>query len=905
VLLPVGIDLGGAEHGPVTATAAGPSDVARVARPRPVRSLILAALLLGVVVMASMTFLLSMLRERALTTSEHELRTTAAVLAEQSNATFQALELVQDSVLERIRAMGVETSRDYELRFSDYDTHAMLQDQILSLPHVDALNLINADGKLFNYSRQWPIGTLSVADRTFFKTLKADPKLMTMVSEPVRNRTTGTWTIYIARKVTSPDGTFVGLVLGAMQLDYFEKFYKRIMTAPDGSISLFRRDGLMLARYPHIDPMIGQFYASSAIFANVLSKADQGVSRQTTVVDGRERIIAASVLSRYPIVVAVTASADRVLDNWRAEARYLVGLGLLLLLVIGGTCIMVVRRVRDQGLLLDTALNNMPYGLVMIGADRRLAVVNDRFLSMYNLPPDIVKPGCPLHDVLTERIKAGNFSDDPKVYIADIQTRVARNGTDVRIVDTPDGRTISIATHPMPGGAFVSTHEDITERRRAEERIAHMAHHDALTDLPNRAAFNERLAGALLRASMSGDSLAVLCLDFDRFKEINDVFGHSGGDALLREVSQRLRDVTQGAFLARVGGDEFILISTEGEQPRDAAALAQRLMGVVANDLHIDGRQMHTGLSIGVAVFPSDGTDAATLLANADAALYRAKAEGRGRIRFFESTMDKQLRDRRALVQDLQSATAEGQLVLYYQPQARINGDVIGFEALVRWNHPQRGMVPPGEFIALAEANGLIAPIGEWVLREACREAASWPHPLPIAVNLSPIQFRDSQFISLVHQILLETGLRPERLELEITEGVLIDDFARALATLRRLKALGVRVAMDDFGTGYSSLSYLQSFPFDKIKIDKSFIADVDRNPQSAAIVRSVIGLANGLGVPVVAEGVETAEQLAFLMVEGCQEVQGYFIGRPFPIASYSEWIGRADPKEPLVQAVG
>lgn len=868
------------------------------------RSLILAALLLGVAVTAGMTFLMSMLRERALMASEHELRTTASILSEQSNGAFQALELVQDSVLERIKAMGVETSRDYELRFSDYDTHTMLQDQIVSLPHVDALNLINADGKLFNYSRQWPIGTLNIADRTFFKTLKADPKLMMIVSEPVRNRTTGTWTIYIARKVTSPDGAFVGLVLGAMQLDYFEQFYKKIMSAPNGSISLFRRDGLLLARYPHIDERIGKSYASGALFANVLSKSNQGVSRQPTAIDGRNRIIAASALSRYPIVVAVTASVDTVLENWYTEARYLVGLGLLLL-VIGGTCVVVVRRVRDQGLLLDAALNNMPYGLIMAGTDHRLAVVNDRFLEMYDLSPDIVKPGCTMYDMLAERVRAGNFSGDASAYVAAIYARVAEGRTDPRMVETPDGRTISISTLPMPGGAFVSTHDDITERRRAEDRIAYMAHHDTLTDLPNRAAFNERLAMNLLRASMSGDSLAVLCLDFDRFKEINDVFGHSGGDALLREVSRRLSEVTQGAFLARVGGDEFILISAEGDQPRNAAALAQRLLGVVANDLHIEGRQMHTGLSIGVAVFPSDGTDATTLLANADAALYRAKAEGRGRIRFFESTMDKQLRDRRALVHDLQSATAEGQLVLHYQPQARINGDVIGFEALVRWNHPQRGMVPPGEFIALAEANGLIAPIGEWVLREACREAASWPHPLPIAVNLSPIQFRDSQFISLVHQVLLETGLRPERLELEITEGVLIDDFARALATLRRLKALGVRVAMDDFGTGYSSLSYLQSFPFDKIKIDKSFIADVDSNPQSAAIVRSVIGLANGLGVPVVAEGVETAEQLTFLMIEGCDEVQGYLIGRPGPIASYGEWIGRAEPEGSRTLAAG
>ena len=373
------------------------------------------------------------------------------------------------------------------------------------------------------------------------------------------------------------------------------------------------------------------------------------------------------------------------------------------------------------------------------------------------------------------------------------------------------------------------------------------------------------------------------------------MFGHSGGDAFLRDVSRRLRNVTQGAYLARVGGDEFILISAEGPQPQTAAALAHRLQAVVANDLRIEEFRMSVGLSIGAAVFPADGTDATQLLLNADAALYRAKAKGRGRVQFFESAMDKELRDRRALLHDLRSAITDGQLVLHYQPQARITGEIVGFEALVRWNHPVRGLLPPGDFVPLAETNDLIDAIGEWVLREACREAATWRQPQKIAVNLSPIQFRDGRLTELVHQVLLETGLRPHRLELEITESILIDDFSRAVSTLRRLKLLGVGIAMDDFGTGYSSLSYLQSFPFDKIKIDKSFIRDVDRNPQSAAIVRSVIGLARGLGVPVVAEGVETADQVAFLQLEGCQDVQGYFVGRPFPIAHYSEWTAAAE----------
>ena len=407
--------------------------------------------------------------------------------------------------------------------------------------------------------------------------------------------------------------------------------------------------------------------------------------------------------------------------------------------------------------------------------------------------------------------------------------------------------------------------EDVTERRQAEARIAHMAQHDALTDLPNRAAFNENFESTLKRSAASNESFALMSIDLDRFKEINDLFGHSAGDALLCEVSRRLQAAMGGAFIARLGGDEFIVISTTGSQPEAAASLAEVLLGVMAEDFEIEGQHLRTSLSIGVAIYPNDGIDGTTLLGNADAALYRAKADGRGTVRFFQADMDKRLREQHALHHDLSSAIDRRELVLHFQPQATIGGDVIGFEALIRWNHPSRGLVPPGMFIPIAEESGLILPIGEWVLREACREAASWPKPLQIAINLSPVQFRHGDLPALIHAILLETGLQPDRLELEITESVLIDNFSKGTSILRRLKSLGVRIAMDDFGTGYSSLSYLQSFPFDKIKIDQAFISNVERNAQSATIVRAVIGLAKGLGLPVLAEGVETKEQLAFL----------------------------------------
>jgi diguanylate cyclase (GGDEF)-like protein len=390
-----------------------------------------------------------------------------------------------------------------------------------------------------------------------------------------------------------------------------------------------------------------------------------------------------------------------------------------------------------------------------------------------------------------------------------------------------------------------------------------------------------------------GGNFGVLSIDLDRFKEVNDLFGHSAGDALLREVSRRLKAVAESAFLARLGGDEFMLIAADGPQPSTAEALAERLQAAMADEIETEGHRLRMGISIGVAIFPTDGATATTILGNADAGLYRAKSQGRGSIRFFEPDMDQRLRERRLLQHELQTGLHRGELALQYQPQSHIGGEITGFEALVRWRHPSRGMVPPGTFVPLAEESGLILPMGEWILREDCREAASWPRPLHIAVNLSPIQFRHGDLPRLVHSVLLDTGLAANRLELEITEGVLIDDFSRALSILRRLKALGVRIAMDDFGTGYSSLSNLQSFPFDKIKIDQSFISNLESNPQSAAIVRAVLGLGRGLGLPVIAEGVETEGQRTFLAGEGCKDIQGYLIGRPSDIVEYAELVGR------------
>jgi len=536
----------------------------------------------------------------------------------------------------------------------------------------------------------------------------------------------------------------------------------------------------------------------------------------------------------------------------------------------------------------------MSQGLLMFDSSERIVVCNSRYIEMYRLSSQVVKPGCSLRELLKHRVAAGSFlSEDPDRYLSELRALLAQGKTVSRTTELTDGRVIAVSNRPMEDGGWVATHEDVTEAKRTEQRILQMAHHDKLTGLPNRAAFNEYFAATLERSATSGEQFAILSVDLDRFKEANDVYGHSVGDALLRQVARRLQEAARGTFLARVGGDEFAVVVSAGPQPAAAATLAERLLAAFADEFEIEDQRIQISLTIGGAVYPTDGADAKTLMVNVDAALYRAKSEMRGVVVFFEPEMSARLRERHALQQDLRSAIARGELLLHYQPQVRMTGEMIGFEVLARWQCPKRGMVSPGTFIPIAEENGLIIPLGEWVLRAACCEAASWPRPLTIAVNISPIQFHHGDLPRLVHSILLETGLAPSRLELEITEGVFINDFSHGVSILRRLKSLGVQIALDDFGTGYSSLSYVHSFPFDKIKIDQTFIGDLRHSRHSMAIVRAVIGLGHSLNMPVLAEGVETQAQRGVLMKEGCDEAQGYFFGRPLPIAEQAELIGR------------
>jgi diguanylate cyclase (GGDEF)-like protein len=538
---------------------------------------------------------------------------------------------------------------------------------------------------------------------------------------------------------------------------------------------------------------------------------------------------------------------------------------------------------KAQNLILDAALETMSQGLCMFDADQRVITCNSRYAEMYGLSAEQVRAGTPLRRIVEHRIAKGLFiAAGPEEYLRERMAPVLAPSNTIH--ELSDGRSIAIARRPTPGGGWVTTHEDITEHRRKEARIAHMAHHDALTNLPNRVLLNERLELALAR-TRQGETAACHLLDLDDFKNVNDTLGHPSGDKLLRQVAERLCTlVRETDTIARMGGDEFAILQSGLTQPTEATSLAQRVIAAVSEPYDIDGHQVVIGTSIGIAMGPADGSTPDELIRNADLALYRAKGEGRGTFCFFEPEMDGKMQARRAMECDLRKAQLAGEFELAYQPFVNLASDAIsGLEALIRWRHPEKGMITPSDFIPLAEEMGLIEPISDWVLREACMCAARWPADLTIAVNLSPAQFRRPGLVEMVMGALAASGLPAERLELEITETSLLQNSEATLGMLYQLRELGVRIAMDDFGTGYSSLSYLQSFPFDKIKIDRSFVKDITDGIGSLNIVRAVTAMARGLGMTTTAEGVETPEQLAIVKAEGCTEMQGFLFSRPLP----------------------
>ena len=587
------------------------------------------------------------------------------------------------------------------------------------------------------------------------------------------------------------------------------------------------------------------------------------------------------------ILLAAVIAADPA--AWSLRERVLLALVAVLAVIAG----LLVRRDRltDQRLAaerrqLSIAVNNIPQGLVLYDASARIIICNQPYLDMFGLSPDVAKPGCTMQRLIAHRKETGSFDGDVDEFCNAIIQTVSLGKATRQLTEAPGGRAIEIINRPLKGGGWVATIEDVTERRRADEKIAHLAHYDGLTDLPNRILFRERLEQSL-KAIRPGEQLAVLYIDIDEFKSVNDALGHPIGDELLKGVAERLRGcLKETDVAARLGGDEFAVIQTAIKDRSETTRLVDEIHSAIRQPLECMGHLITTDASIGIALAPGDGVDLDQLLKNADLALYGAKGDGRRTYRFFEAGMDQRARARRSLELELRQAISDGSLETYYQPVVNIeDGKISSCEALLRWRHPERGMISPAEFIPIAEDSGLINQLGLWVLNTACAEAATWPDHVRVAVNVSPVQFRSQALALNVAAALAACGLPASRLELEITEAVLIRDDEAALDMLHQLRKLGVRIALDDFGTGYSSLSYLQRFPFDKIKIDRSFIKDIAGPGASSSIVQAVVNIAAASDMTTTAEGVETEQQRNLLYILGCTEMQGYLFSPAIPAA--------------------
>jgi diguanylate cyclase (GGDEF)-like protein/PAS domain S-box-containing protein len=552
-----------------------------------------------------------------------------------------------------------------------------------------------------------------------------------------------------------------------------------------------------------------------------------------------------------------------------------------------------------QRALLDNAVNNMVQGLCMFDADGRVVIYNDRFRGMLGMTAKDLEDASFL-SILKWRKEAGEPLESPELYAEKVRRKIDLGMISESVVKRPNGKIYHVVKSPCEGGGWVSTFEDVTNLKNAEKHILHMASHDTLTNLPNRVLFSERF-DALRASPVRRELLAVMCVDQIRFRDVNDWFGRAVGDKLLKLVAERLsRCLRPSDLIARFGGDEFVVVqSGKGLTRSDVAKLARRLIEAASAPYSIEGKEITIDVSIGIAVAPDDGEELEQLLKSADLALYEAKAEGRRKYRFFEYSMNEEADRRHEIESDLRYAVERGEFELRYQPLYDLTGKhIVSAEALIRWNHPLRGLIGPGEFISIAEQTGLIVPISEWVIKQACSDAAAWPNDIRVAVNLSPLQFKAGSVLSSVKAALKSAGMQANRLECEITESILLQDTKSTIETLRELQNIGVRIAMDDFGTGYSSLSYLMKFPFDKIKIDQSFVREITSSQESRAIIQAVVGLAKQLKIKTTAEGVETQEQLEFLANQGCAELQGYLFSRPVPVAELGRLILASKPCE-------
>ncbi|MGD0102614.1 MAG: EAL domain-containing protein [Rhodopila sp.] len=880
----------------------------RIGLSRTGRRLIIVGAVLVATIGGAAGLLITEQRAASLAEAEQATANLSRVLVEQTSSSMQAVDLALREVVGRLTSNGTSTAATLTELEGSRATFDLLVEKLKGLPQADAFFVVGADGRQMTNSRGWPTAPLDLGDRDYLRHFVTLDDHAVFISEPVRSRMSGLWSVYLSRRFNGARGEFAGVVAGVVTLSYLEDFY-RAVTPENGAVTVLRRDGTILARYPHDDRNIGLKMPPGAKWYQFLGEGG-GSYRSPGYISSQPRLVSVRPMRDFPLVIDASTGEAAVLAGWRQRALWIMAVAVfaagcvIFLLRVFGTQMGRLERseasmarqnlqlarqntqLESGRLQFDAVVENISQGLTFFDGNQLLMISNRRYAEIYRLSPDETRVGTSLLDILDHRRARGSFmAMTPTEYLAR-RAALTRAGKPFDITDELcDGRTVIMHYEPLPDGGWVATHEDITERRRAEASLAFMARHDALTELPNRTLFQERLQQAI-DATQNGTHSALLCIDLDRFKVINDTLGHPVGDGLLRAVAGRLCGAVRGVdTVARLGGDEFAIVQAGITSPEQAAILAERIVEAVRRPYDIDGHRIVSGMSIGVAIAPRDGTSSETLLKNADTALYLSKTKGRGTFRCFEPDMDAHVHELRLVELDLRNALPAEDFELHYQPVMDVrSGRLTGFEALLRWNHPIRGLVSPDAFIPLAEETGLIVPIGEWVLRKACLEAATWPNGIEIAVNLSAVQFNGGHLLNAVQEALAVSGLAPSRLILEITESVLLQNSDDRLILLHQFRALGIRIALDDFGTGYSSLSYLRSFPFNKIKIDRSFIRDVDTNRESNVIVGAMINLARNLGMTSVAEGVETPQQLAVLRDQGCRKVQGYLFSRPLPV---------------------
>jgi diguanylate cyclase (GGDEF)-like protein len=876
------------------ATVSGPAERV-VIQTIPLRRLWWAAILLLGLSASAVVWTIWQLRADAISTAVSETGNIASVLAGQLSRSLQSIDSALLEIKRSVEAQGIESPSAFQAVIDGREFSESLAKHLPRLPQVFSIAIADREGQIVISTAGWAATRFNVAGRDFFWKARdrRDGQLTTSI--PAVNRVNDKQTIVFARRLEDSKGNFVGVVLAGVNTKYFEDIYGATQSVHSLLFTLLDPDGIILFRHPDGANAAGKELSNKAIWLDALSKGDGGF-RVFGQADDNIRYVSIRKVPEYPLIVDISVTEATTLAIWRQRAAA-IGLGSAVFLLFSIYLLRAItRQVRllstseaslaQKSQQLDAALNNMSQGVAMFDGRQRLMISNTQLAKIYRLTPEQVKPGTSFRAILDARAAVGSVPADVPNFVTDSLDQVSKVGLSHSLYELRDGRTVAVSLQAMDGGGWVSIHQDITAQKRIKAELERLARHDALTGLANRSLFTEKASAALARMRRHGEAFSVLMLDLDRFKSVNDSFGHPAGDALLREIARRLLNATREVdCVARLGGDEFAVLQAPCEdQKAGAIALSERILAAVTEPYDFNGRKLILETSIGIALAPQDGDDVDALIKHADLALYQAKTEGRNRYCFFTAAMEAEARNRRELEDDMRKALSRHEFELHYQTIVNLESrQCCGAEALARWRHPERGVILPDRFIPVAEDSGLIVPLGEWILRQACADALKWPPRFKVAVNLSPAQFKHGDLLGVLKSALADTGLPPERLELEITETVLLQNNAENLAILRAIKDLGVAIVLDDFGTGYSSMTYLRTFPFDRIKIDQTFIQNMMHHAADAAIVCAIVGLGRNLGITTVAEGVETEEQLTALRATGCQLAQGYLFSRPVP----------------------